>query len=341
MALAMLRSVRRSLIVTAVLTSVLACNRDERTVAGGHVLSEPAQLCREGAPLRSCRTAEDVEALLQRDDLEILAASETSTGVQRARVLTLRSGGPDPVVFRAKWRAHTTTTRRNSPRFELAAYAVQKLFLAPREYVVPPTAAQCVPIEAYRARVDPAAQPTFRGSGCVYGILSYWLEGVTSIADAQKAGWFHGVHDHAFDPDLFARDPGYRDSIARVNLLTYVIGHADSHARNFVLARAGALPVGHAVYSVDNSLAFTMHKNPRLEARHDWSAIRVPALPRDAIERLRSARERLPSLGKIAVLRLAAGEPVVVGLTAPEIDGIRVRIDALLARVNRGELRLY
>ena len=304
---------------------------------------------------------EDAEALLRRNDLEILSVASTESGVQRARVLTLRSGGSKPVTFRAKWRAHTTTTARNSPRYELAAYEVQKLFLTPREYVVPPAAAHCFPIELYRARVDRNAKPTFLGSECVYGILSYWLEDVESIPDAQKAGWFHGQHDHVFDPVLYARDRVYRDSLARVNLLAYVIGHGDSHSRNFVIARSRSKNT-HYVYSIDNSLSFSMAKNPNLAKRHDWSVIRVPALPRSAIDRLRAADERLASLAAVAVLRrddrqlvtsserssLATtdgidwtGDRLVVGLTPPEIDRMHVRITALLSRIDKGQIPLY
>lgn len=332
-------------------------------MAGTHVLSEPTQLCRQGTPFaaRTCRRAEDVESLLARDDLEILAASETSVGVQGAYVLTLRSGG---VVFRAKWRPHASTTRRNSPRFELAAYAVQKLFLEPREYVVPPTVAQCFPLEAYRARVDATARATFEGAGCVYGVLSYWLEDVESIRDAQLAGSLHGQHDHAFDPELFDRDRTYKDSIARVNAFTYVIGHRDSHARNFVITRAAAGARDRSVYSVDNSLSFTMAPNPRIAREHDWSKIRVPALPRAVIERLREADRKLAGLRTIASLRRAhgrlvtatapedpggagrdgiawSGDRLAVGLTADEIAGVRTRIHELLDRVDRGTLALY
>ena len=51
----------------------------------------------------------------------------------------------------------------------------------PVEYVVPPTAPFCFSLAAYRARVDRNANETFPGSGCVYGVLSYWLEGVTAV----------------------------------------------------------------------------------------------------------------------------------------------------------------
>jgi hypothetical protein len=323
-----------------------------------HALTEPVQLCREAQPSRSCRTVEEVEALLG-GELEILDARKTSGGKQQARVLTLRSLGPRSVVFHAKWRAHLTTTTRNSPRFELAAYAVQKLFLAPREYVVPPTAPYCFPLEAYRDNVDEDASETFPQSGCVYGVLSYWLEDVTTVYDANLEGWFHGRYRHLLDPNLFERDSAYRDSIARVNLLTYAIGHRDTHGHNFVIARNETQPVTYTVYSVDNSKSFTLAQNPRIAPKFNWSAIHVPSLPRAAIERLRGAD--LSSLAAIAVLRPAnghlvatpvdspatiagvdwTGDRLVVGLTEREIAELRMRIDDLLGRVDRDELALY
>jgi hypothetical protein len=338
-------------------TCVLGCSK-QRTETRTHALTEPVHLCRDELPLQPCRTADEVEALLA-GDLEIIAAKKTSGGFQKARVLTLRSVGPHSVVFRAKWRAHSTATTGNSPRFELAAYYVQKLFLAPAEYVVPPTAPFCFPLAAYRERVDGTAPETFPRSGCVYGVLSFWLEDVTAVADANRAGWFHGLYYHLFDPYLFEHDRAYHDSIARVNLLTYVIAHRDSHARNFVIARSETQPVVHTVYSVDNSKSFTLRQNTGIQPLHNWSAIHVPSLPRTAIERLRGAD--LSSLAMIAVLRSAngrlvatdvgtattvtgldwTGDRLVVGLTAPEIDEVRTRIDDLLRRVDRAELALY
>jgi len=38
---------------------------------------------------------------------------------------------------------------------------------------------------------------------------------------------------------------------------------------------------------------------------------------------------------------LGTGEQLIVGLTPSEIAGIRVRIDSLLARIDRGEVVLY
>ncbi len=350
----------------AAAVALLACRHNDDIIVGagshgGTRLTAPTELCRMRTSGSSCRDVADVEALLARGHLEIIDSSAPPAGVQGARVLTLRTAGGDPVVFRAKWRADSTTTSRNSPRLELGAYAVQKLFLAPGEYVVPPTAPHCFPIAEYRARVDAKARASFRGVPCVYGILSYWLEDVQSLGGATRAGWFHGADQHAFDPALFEQNDAYRDSIASVNLLTYVSADADSHATNFVITRDASAP---AVYSVDNSLSLGMAKNPRLEPRHDWSRIRVPSLPRAAIDRLRTAGDRLPSLGAIAVLEVDDGQLVemspaptsaapsatgttwaggrlTVGLTPSEIDGVRRRIAVLLQRLDSGQLRSY
>ena len=347
-----------------ILVAALACGEtddaeDRRVPEPAAPLTGPDQLCRDSSRGRPCRTPGEVEAWLADPELEILGSAPPPAGIQGAMVLTLRVPRLMPVVFRAKWRAHSTTTARNSPRRELAAYAIQKLFLEPGEYVVPPSAPHCFPLEAYRARVDRKEQATFRQAPCVYGILSYWLEDVESLADAAEEGWFHGQHHHAFDPQLYAENAAYRDSISRVNLLTYVIGHADSHAKNFVITRDSAAPL---VYSVDNSLSLGLKKNPRLDARHDWSNLQVPALPREAIARLRAAVPRLDRLAVIAELEPrgdgmapvppSRAEPgahgmewrdgrLRIGLTAAEVGDVRVRVALLLQQAAAGGLRLY
>lgn len=322
-------------------------------------LTMPDQLCRAGARGRPCRQVSEVESWLADPALEILGVAPPPAGIQGAVVLTLRVPRLMPIVFRAKWRAHSTTSARNSPRRELAAYQVQKLFLEPEEYVVPPSAPHCFPLAAYREQVDPHATATFRQVECVYGILSYWLEDVEPLADAREAGWFHGQYRHAFDPDLFARSPIYRDSISRVNLLTYVIGHADSHAKNFVITDDASAPV---VYSVDNSLSLGLKKNAKLDPRHDWSTLKVPALPRRAIDRLRDNLALVDRLAAVAELE-PRGDAMVpleprpvapdgdgltwhdgrlrVGLSVAEIGDVKVRIALLLQKIDRGQVRLY
>jgi hypothetical protein len=319
-------------------------------------LSMPKVLCTAGLqPAVPCRPADEVERRLVSPDLEILGATGTPSGIQGARVLTLRTPGPPAVVLRAKWRAQSTITSKNDPRRELVAYAIQKLYLEPSEYVVPPTAAHCFPLAVYRARVWGRAQPTVRAVPCVLGFLSYWLEDVTGLKDAGREGWFDW-EDDALDGDLFAENPTYRDSVANMNLLTYLIDHADTHTAQFVIRRDPSAPV---VYSVDNSMSFGVKRNTRV--RKDWAKIQVPALSGRHVERLRQAS--IDSLASIAELepdasgRLVPRAPraraaeadgirwrdgrLVIGMTAAELDMLRDRVTLLFLAIDRGEVRLY
>lgn len=321
-------------------------------------LSLPKVLCGmvpASEPPRPCRPAGEVERWLASPDLEILGVASTPAGIQGARVLTLRVPGPPEVVFRAKWRSLATLTSKNDPRRELVAFAIQKLYLDPDAYVVPPTAAHCFPLDMYRARVYRAATPSFRDVPCVLGFLSYWLEDVAGLKQARREGWFHS-HDDALDEDMFAGNPLYRESVADMNLVTYLIDHADTHSAQFVIRRDPQAP---AVYSVDNSMSFGVKKNRRV--RVDWSEIQVPALSRRAVARLRAAD--LDALPSIAELQLGRGgrlvpvapkeraaEPagvrwigrrLVIGMTVDEIAMLRDRVDRLLLAIDRGELKLF
>jgi len=321
-------------------------------------LSLPKVLCGAvlaGASARPCRPADQVERWLASPDLEILGVASTPAGIQGARVLTLRVPGPPEVVFRAKWRSLATLTSKNDPRRELVAFAIQKLYLDPDGYVVPPTAAHCFPLDMYRAQVYPAATASFRDVPCVLGYLSYWLEDVESLKDARADGWFRS-HDDALDDDMFSANPLYRESVADMNLVTYLIDHADTHSAQFVIRRDPDAP---AVYSVDNSMAFGVKHNHRVKV--DWSKIQVPALPARSLDRLRAAR--LEPLSSIAELELHGGghlvpasprqraaEPagirwiqgrLVIGMTVDELAMLRGRIDALLAAVERGDPKQF
>src|SRR5688572_29207101 len=132
----------------------------------------PTRVCREAPPDEPCRKVKEIERLLADPYLEILAVRRTPSGAQGALILTLRAPSSPPVVFRAKWRPEHGETRRNSPRREVAAYQVQRIFLDRDEYVVPPAAAHCFPLEHYRARVRHGTEPVSRFVPCVYGVLS-------------------------------------------------------------------------------------------------------------------------------------------------------------------------
>jgi hypothetical protein len=322
-------------------------------------LTQPLRSCTEARPA-NCRGADEIEGWLRNQQLEILGAADAPRGRQHAKVLTLAvPGASGPIVFRAKWRAHSTSTVLNRPRKEIAAYAIQKFFLRPNELVVPPTAGHCFDIEAYRARVDPDAKPSFPTTRCVYGVLSYWLE---DAFDAKRAAEDAGLDAGApFDRALFWRDSTYRSSLAHVNLVAHIISHGDSHSDQFVFTADG---FGLMVHLVDNGTSFSSFRNPKLKSNQDWSSILVPALPRRAIDRLK----RLPDAeiealrvveqlenrhGLLVATRSSPAAPdadgglrwrdgdLQVGLTVDETRSVRRRIGDLIARAEAGELRLF
>jgi hypothetical protein len=65
----------------------------------------------------------------------------------------------DSLIILAKWAraAPGGDTFNNALRYELAAYAIQELFLDQPDYVVPPTVARAVPRGSSRARTDGAS----------------------------------------------------------------------------------------------------------------------------------------------------------------------------------------
>jgi hypothetical protein len=292
----------------------------------------------------------EVEQLLS-EPAELLGAADTPSGMQGAKVLTLRSEWRGKsVVFRAKWRPQSTEDIVNEPRKELAAYAVQKLFLGDEEQVVPPTVPHCFPLAEYR-RFDPEAAPSFPGIDCVLGFASYWLESAETVSAARK----HGLLPEGsgiWDAKLFARDPVYRSSVAHANLLTYLINHGDAHPEQFLIERT---PRGLRTYVVDNSIAFLSVKNPMLLLREDWSHIQVPRLPRRAVDRLsKLTHEDFVRLGTLVELERIGrqlrhvsgtallpsdgstmswnGSHLRIGLTTAEIALVESRVRDLLER---------
>jgi hypothetical protein len=282
--------------------------------------------------------------------MEILNVRVTKSGFSRPKVVHLRFAGEGPdrqTVIRAKWKAAPPGGEgfNNRPPRELAAYQVQELFLEPSEYVVPPTVGRCIPVEKHRGKIADRA-PTFAGTRCVFGVMAYWLQNVTD--------------EDARDMDRFRRDGAYRASLAHLNLLTHLIDHRDSRGANFLRSTDPRRP---RVFAVDNGLAFGGFKNPLTIFMEDWSKIRVPALPRAQIEKLRGVRR--DDLDRLAVVAQyenregmlvtvppteplaedegvrAAGSIVQLGLTRREIDGIEARLRRLLERVDSGEIELF
>jgi len=316
--------------------------------------TSPAVLCGDATiePDDFCLPAEWLAQLMRPERFEVLVVEIAPSGFSRPKKLHLRifeERGREAVVIAIKWKPAPRGGQgfNNHPRKELAAYEFQKLFLDPDEYVIPPTAAFCMPVARHRAEIADEP-PTFPGGDCVLGLAAYWLENVTS----------KGARDLA----RFERDPAYRVSLAGLNLVTYLIDQRDSREANFLVSTDPERP---RVFSIDNGLAFGGFKNPFTVMGFiaDWSQIQVPALQRRQIERLRGlTRSDLERLAVVAqferrdgmLLRAAPGAPVApdagvrvsdstvqLGLTRDEIDALEQRLRSLLERVDRGEIELF
>ena len=250
--------------------------------------------------------------------------------------------------IRFKWKVvprNKLETVNNSPRKEIAAYQVQKLFMEPEDYVVPTTIALCVPLESYRME-EGEAKPSLPGASCVLGTLAVWLDEVTIGKDLYQA-------------ERFTKDPGYAYYMANFNLLTYLIDHKDSRESNFLVSKESNR---RQVFSVDNGIAF----QPFLYKffADNWDVIRVAGLRREQVERLRALkREDLDALGVVGHFEkdergvFVAGkakrnlgpnkgvrvgdDKVQIGLARFEIDGVWDRMQALLQQVDSGEIPVF
>jgi hypothetical protein len=287
------------------------------------------------------------ESVLERGELELVSASGTDSGVTGASKVVLRSRADD-MELAVKWKPVPGGLDgwNNSPRKELAAYRVQKLFLKPDDYVVPPTVMRCFEIESFK-KVFPEAEPNLPGSSCVLGAMSLWLRDVR----AERV---------ELDRERFSRDPNYAYHFADFNMLTYLIAHKDGRASNFLV---GGEEDDERVFSVDNGISF----DPVVYNFFvpNWNDLRVPALARDAVERLRDVSEDQleEEFGVLAELRVdehgvyrpvAPGrnlDPdsgarrkdgiVQFGLTEDEIEDLEDRIEDLLDDVDDGKIALF
>ena len=232
----------------------------------------------------------------------------------------------------------------NRPRYDLAAYELQKLFLDPAEYVVPPTALRMMPLADVQPH-SPEAKPTFKGSDDVLVVLQYWLNEVKVIADV-------------YSPERFAADPEYARHIGQLNVLTFLIEHGDSNVGNFLISRA---ETGPRVFSIDNGVAFEFNESDRGQL---WMKMRVDRLPADTVQRLRrvTLEELLRRLGVLAQWQLQDGRWVAMtpgdnlapgrgvrkedgivqlGLREADIDQVWRQLGRLLEQVDDGKIATF
>jgi hypothetical protein len=267
-------------------------------------------------------------------ELEKLLAAEPLV-IHEARIsrpnakgdITLRAevsfGGSPPMRVKLRKSEPGANAFNNVPRYDLAAYELQKLFLDPEEYVVPPTALRMVPLADFQ-KYSPDVYRTFPGADQVLAVVQYWLSDIQSIPDV-------------YDAARFDADPLYARHIGQLNILTYLIRHRDSNQGNFLLGNAER---GARVFSIDHGVAFASDESDRGDV---WKDLRVTRLPADAVEQLRKVTPELLTerLAVLAQWRLEGGlfVPVAKGRNLAEGRGVRRQDEDLQMGLNKGEIR--
>lgn len=291
-------------------------------------------------------SVDELEQMLRHEPLRIVTAEISRPKAKGDITLKAEVAFGDRPPLRVKLRKAVPGGEEfnNVPRYDLAAYELQKLFIDPAEYVVPPTALRMIPLEDFRL-YSPDVLPTFRESSEVLAVVQAWLQEIKVIADV-------------FDPALFETDAVYARHIGQLNVLTYAIAHGDSNVGNFLISRATEGP---RVFSIDHGVAFASAQSDRGKL---WQVMRLKRLPADTVARLRGLTEQTlhERLGVLAQWQLQDGHYEAVpaggnlfpqrgirredgtlqmGLTKSEIGTVWRRLARLLKEVDAGRIQTF
>jgi hypothetical protein len=236
----------------------------------------------------------------------------------------------------------------NSPRLELASYAIQRFFLDPVDFVVPTFGVRCVPLDVW-STLSSGSPPRIAGTECALVSYAFWLQNVT-------------LPDRLYDEQRFLTDARYAYNLANYNLLTYLVGHHDQRLGNVLVSRDDD---DRRVFAIDNGVSFDpFFFNWFYPPNFAWRNLLVPAIPRNAVNRLRKLTEEdLEALGVImqmeadqdGILRIEEpGDPIdedegisvrgttlQIGLSEGEIEDVWERIEDLLEDIDDGEIGVF
>jgi hypothetical protein len=288
----------------------------------------------------------ELEHMLQSEPMQIVKAEISRPKAKGDITLKADAAFADRPPIRVKVRKaeRGAETFNNVPRYDLAAYELQKLLMDAEEYVVPPTSLRMVPMaqmQTYSSNV----RATFPDSDDVLCVVQYWLQDVTAPQDV-------------LFPARFESDALYARHIGQLNVLTYLISHRDSNLGNFLIS---AVPEGARVFSIDHGVAFASEGSDRGEL---WRSIRIKRLPADTVARLRKFTEAdlNARLGVLAEWKLENGHYVAVapgknlrpisgvrrkesvvqmGLSSSEIGAVWSRAQKLLRMIDDGDIETY
>jgi hypothetical protein len=309
-----------------------------------HAQAQDAEVHQDTNILHS---VEYIEERLSAPEL-IIVEIDRSRPLEEDRSRRVVLGGPDgepEMVAHLKPVAPPGDGFNNEPRYELASYRLQAMFLDEEDYVVPPQVLRAMPINQYR-EYSSARNPTIRGTESMLFLLSYWIQNLA--VDTVDP----------FDADLFEWDDSYAYHFANTNILTHLIDHRDGNHGNVIVSMD---PMNRRVFAVDNDVAF---RSQTSDLGDRWRRLHVDQIPAKTVERLRQiTREDLErELGVVAEFQIVDGHLVEVefgpnlranrgvrtegdrvqfGLTEREIRDVENNIRNLLRDVDRGRIQTF
>jgi hypothetical protein len=335
----------RVLVLLAVSASLAACASAPKKVRFS-----------ESVPQRSDRDFDSwraepltAERLMQHVEFKVLSLEPAGSGTTRPEKgeLFFPETG-DRFSVKGKLAPSDLDGINNSPRKELAAWKLQALFLDPVDFTVPSTAMRCAPVKIWNEYHDNDV-PTLPGTACMLWETAIWMENVT-------------VPDKLYEEERFLNDVAYAYHLANFNIFAYLINLRDNRKGNVLTSKDDS---NRRVFAIDNGVAFgTIWFNWFYPPHYEWRQIRVPALPRKSVDRLRKVqRADLDFLMVVGQLEVDSegilqtvdpgpptdpddgatfdGRVVQFGLTRHEVDAIWKRIEALVEEVDAGKIELF
>lgn len=282
-----------------------------------------------------------IERLLRYEEFRIASFTDNRFSGDRTQIAVLSYPGFMPI--RVKWAAAPRggDSFNNRPRYEIAVYELQKLFLEEEDYVVPPTVARAMPLDEYPR--EGAVISTFSDTDAVVVLMQYWLSNVTG--------------EDVYDKNRLKSDSLYARHLADLNILTYLVRHADAGPGNLLISTVEGNP---RLFAVDNGVTFGEISN----RSDDWRNLRCSRLPRGTVERLRAISEEClnRALGVLVQFEVRDGQLVQVeptgnldpgagvryegnviqfGLTNGEIRGVHDRLLHLLKELDEGKYEIF
>ena len=284
-----------------------------------------------------------------RASFEIISEKGAGAGVTGAKKVTIRiAGDSQEVTLKTKAFPSSLDGANNSPRKEHAAYSIQRFFLDPVDYVVPTVGVRCTSLDEWKAS-NKKSPTRVAGTECALISYAFWLNNVT-------------LPDPLYDEQRFLTDGRYAYNLANFNILSYLVSHHDTRSGNVLVSKNDD---DRRVFAIDNGTTFgAFFFNWFYPPTFAWRNIRVPALPRNAVNRLRDLKEEdLDALGVLVqleadqdgILRVEApGDPidnekgvsvrgttVQLGLSEDEIEDVWERIEDLLEDIDDGKIGVF